>query len=163
MVSETDFEQFKSALGNSYARRQLGFDQNQAEANWILADEVVARIYYDRWVAHQSDEPPPARQLPAPALRGAPAAAPSRQDVPGRVSGFVLSIISVTFMTAPIFCLPLSVTGLVLSTKAMRAIPVGAAGRGLAVAGLTIGIATTSITTLLMLLAIPGAIQHNFG
>ena len=90
-------------------------------------------------------------------------APPTREAVPGRISGFVLGLVSVFFVTAPILCLPLSITGWVLSQKALARIPTGAQGRGLALAGLILSISTTAITVLLMLLAIPGAIQHNFG
>lgn len=84
-------------------------------------------------------------------------------DVPGRVPGFVLGLVSVFFISVPVLCLPLSITGWVFAQKALRSLPAGTPGRGLALAGLILAIAATSITVLFMLLAIPGAIIHNFG
>lgn len=84
-------------------------------------------------------------------------------NVPGRVPGFVLGLLAAFFVAAPFLCLPLGIVGWVQSSKAMRRMPVGTPGRGLAVAGLVLSIGAVSVTTLLMLLAIPGAWQHNFG
>jgi uncharacterized membrane protein YidH (DUF202 family) len=77
--------------------------------------------------------------------------------------GFVLGVLSIFFVTIPFLCLPLGIVGWVQSSKAVRRIPVGSAGRGLAVAGLVLSIIGVSLTTLFMLLAIPGAWQRNFG
>lgn len=77
--------------------------------------------------------------------------------------GFVLSIIGAVFVTVPLFCLPLSITGIVFSKKRLNQLGNQTSGRGLAKAGLIIGSIATGLTTLLMLLAIPGAYQHNFG
>lgn len=83
--------------------------------------------------------------------------------VSSRVPGFVLGLIAVLFIGLPIVCLPLGIVGWVQSAKALKAIPVGQMGRGLAMAGLILSIVAVSLTTLIMLLAIPGAYQHNFG
>jgi hypothetical protein len=84
---------------------------------------------------------------------------PSGSSTPG----FVLSIIGAVFVSAPIVCLPLSITGLVLSKKRLNFLNNKGPGTGLAKAGFIIGICAASLTTLFMLLAIPGAWQHNFG
>ncbi len=88
---------------------------------------------------------------------------PAIPTTPGRIPGFVLGLISVFFIATPILCLPLSITGWVFAQKALGRIAIGAPGRGLALAGLILAIGATAITVFLMLLAIPGAIQHNFG
>lgn len=90
-----------------------------------------------------SDQPIP----PAPS----PSSAQSVQSVPGRVSGFVLGIISVLFMTTPILTIPLSIIGWVLSAKALRRLPAGRTGRGLAMAGLILSISALVITSLIFL------------
>lgn len=83
--------------------------------------------------------------------------------VPGRVLGFVLGLAAALFVAIPLLCLPLGIVGWVKSLKALRALPQGASGRGLAIAGLILAVAAVCLTTLFMILAIPGAFQHNFG
>lgn len=78
-------------------------------------------------------------------------------------AGFVLSIIGAVFVSVPLICLPLSITGLVLSKKRLNQLGSQTSGRGLAQAGLIIGSIAAGLTTLFMLLAIPGAYEHNFG
>lgn len=78
-------------------------------------------------------------------------------------TGFVLSLIGAIFVAVPLICLPLSITGLVISQKRLKQLGSQNYGRGLAQAGLVIGWIAAGLTTLFMLLAIPGAYQHNFG
>lgn len=79
------------------------------------------------------------------------------------VTGFVLSLVGAVFVSAPIICLPLAITGLVLSKKRLNQLGSQRSGQGLAKAGLIIGSIAAGLTTLFMLLAIPGAVEHNFG
>lgn len=92
-------------------------------------------------------------------------AAPSKTAavVPGRVPGFVLALIGAFLVAVPLLCLPLAITGWVLSQRALKWLPVGTAGRGLAVAGLVLGITATAMTFVFILLSIPGAYRANFG
>lgn len=87
----------------------------------------------------------------------------SASDAGSSTTGFVLSLIGAIFITVPLICLPLSITGLVLSKKRLNQLGAQTSGRGLAQAGLVIGSIAAGLTTLLMLLAIPGAYEHNFG
>lgn len=93
----------------------------------------------------------------------APVTVVQQASVPGRVPGFVLGLIAILFTTLPIVCLPLGIIGWVQSAKALKRLPSMTHGRGLAVAGLVLSIVAVSSTTLIMLLAIPGAWVHNFG
>lgn len=83
--------------------------------------------------------------------------------VPGRVSGFVCSLVAILFTTVPIVAAPLSILGIVQSSRALRGQPPAHRWRGLPVAGLITGIVALSITVVLMIMAIPGAAQANFG
>lgn len=95
----------------------------------------------------------------------APTVQPSLQQspVPGRVSGFICGLLGLIFVAMPIIAVPLGVVGWVLSAKAWKRIPLGAPGAGLAIAGVVLSVCAISLASLLMLLAIPGAIMRNFG
>ena len=82
--------------------------------------------------------------------------------VPGRMPGFVCGLIGFIFVAIPIVAIPLGIVGWVESTKALRLSRDATRGRGLAVAGLVLSIASVAISALFVLLAIPGAIQANF-
>lgn len=84
-------------------------------------------------------------------------------DVPGRTSGFVCGLIAAIFVAMPIVALPVGIPGWVLSAKAMKRLPEGSRGRGLAIAGLVLSICAVCLTSLFMLMAIPGALARNFG
>jgi hypothetical protein len=88
---------------------------------------------------------------------------PKLDDQPSGTPGFVLSLLGLIFVAGPIICLPLSITGLVLSRRAKDSLFEGQPGFKLANAGFVIGIVAICITSLFMLLAIPGAWQRNFG
>lgn len=84
-------------------------------------------------------------------------------DQPSATPGFVLSLLGLIFIAVPLICLPLSITGIVMSRRAKGSLFEGQEGFKLANAGFVIGIVAVCITSLFMLLAIPGAWQHNFG
>ena len=75
-------------------------------------------------------------------------------NVPGRTSGFVCGLIALMFISVPIVALPVGIPGWVMSRKAMRSIPEGTSGRGLAVAGLVLSILAVCGTAFLMLIAV---------
>lgn len=58
-MAGTSFEQFKRSLGNPVARKAIGFDLSDVEAQRILSDEGLSRAYYDNWLRHQPSIPPP--------------------------------------------------------------------------------------------------------
>lgn len=154
--------QFRTMILNPAARQNAGVLLTDQEATWAAADPARLADAYLAWLAA------PAATTVSPAL--APERTASQNEsfgdftaTPGRVSGFVLGIVALFFVTVPFLCLPPSITGIVLSTRAFRRIPPGGRGRTLAGWGVGLTIAATAITTLLMLLAIPGAIQRNFG
>ncbi|WP_243064767.1 DUF2510 domain-containing protein [Humibacter sp. RRB41] len=80
---------------------------------------------------------------------------------PGSVGGFVCSLIGVLFVALPIVCIPLTIVGIVLSSRRLRHVPFGT-GRGITLWGLWLGIVGLAITVVIMVAAIPGAIQANF-
>ncbi len=82
---------------------------------------------------------------------------------PSATPGFVLSLAGLCIVSVPILCLSLSITGVVMSRRARNSRFEGQHGYKLAIAGVVIGVIAISITSLFMLLAIPGAWQHNFG
>lgn len=86
-----------------------------------------------------------------------------QRPVPGRESGFVLGLLAALITPIPFICIPLAVVGWILSAKALRLMPAGVPGRGLALAGLILSIVAISLTVVFMLLAVPGAWQNNFG
>ncbi|TFB75450.1 hypothetical protein E3O06_06420 [Cryobacterium glaciale] len=51
-MSDTTFDQFRNAMGNRVARRNLGFTISNVEAQAIIRDEPLVREYFARW---QSD------------------------------------------------------------------------------------------------------------
>jgi len=77
--------------------------------------------------------------------------------------GFVLSLVGLLFVSVPLFSLTLSIIGIVMSRRVKSSLVEGQQGFKLANAGFVIGIVAVCITSLFMLLAIPGAWQHNFG
>ncbi|WP_130176573.1 hypothetical protein [Cryobacterium sp. SO1] len=164
------YEQFKASFGSTTSREALGYAMNQAEANWFLASETNLHAYYVKWLTDpkpaKPTEPRPSPRTSSPAAPHATWASPVSQrdfsSTPGRLGGFVLTILSIFFVTVPLICLPLSITGLAQSVRARNRIPLGAPGRGLTIAGVTIGIVAISLTSLLMLAAIPGALLNNF-
>lgn len=83
-------------------------------------------------------------------------------SIPGRIPGFVLGLIAALSTPIPLVCLPLGIVGWVQSAKALKVMPSGQQGRGLALAGFILSIAAVSLTTLFMLLAIPVAVERNF-
>jgi hypothetical protein len=82
---------------------------------------------------------------------------------PSATPGFVLSLVGLLFVSVPLFCLTLSIIGIVMSRRVKNSLVEGQQGFKLANAGFVIGIVAVCITSLFMLLAIPGAWQHNFG
>ncbi len=54
----TSFEQFTAALRNEYARRAIGIDISNSEAERVVADSVLARAYYDNWLRVGSEVAP---------------------------------------------------------------------------------------------------------
>ncbi|ANP73019.1 DUF4190 domain-containing protein [Cryobacterium arcticum] len=166
---EMTFEQFKVSFGSTSSREALGYAMNQAEANWFLASEANLHAYYVKWLSEPrpatAREPRPSPRAGSPYTPQSTWALPAPQldfsRTPGRVGGFILTILGIFFVTVPLICLPLSITGLVQSVRARNRIPPGAPGRGLTIAGVTIGIVAISLTSLLMLAAISGALLNN--
>jgi len=78
--------------------------------------------------------------------------------IPGRTSGFILSILTALCVTIPLLCIPLGILSTVLSLRAVRQLPKGASGRGLVIAALVIAITAVAIT---VMLAISAAIRLN--
>ncbi len=93
----------------------------------------------------------------------APVAVAVPKPVPGRVPGFVCGLIAILFTTLPIVSIPLGIVGWVQSAKALKLLPTGTAGRGLSVAGMVLSIIALAITALIILVALPGIINANFG
>lgn len=61
----TSFEQFKRSLGNPVARRAIGLDLSDVEAQRVLSDGGLSRAYYDNWLRHQPTTPPPTSATPS--------------------------------------------------------------------------------------------------
>jgi hypothetical protein len=58
MAGGASLEQFRDALLNAVARRNLGFEtMTDAEAAWITADSTLLKAYYDRWRTHGAPRP----------------------------------------------------------------------------------------------------------
>lgn len=167
--SGTTLAQFRNALENDYARSILGVELTAADAEFVASDPQLSEAFYRRWLATQATQFKRAPTAPA-VQSAAPLAsqpyiartAPERVNT-GREAGFTCSLIASLFIPLPIVCLPLGIIGWVKSSGALRRIPVGTPGRGLANAGLVLGIVATTLTSLLMVAAIPGALLHNFG
>lgn len=60
----TSFEQFKRSLGNPVARKAIGLDLSDVEAQRVLSDGGLSRAYYDDWLRHQPTTPPPTSATP---------------------------------------------------------------------------------------------------
>jgi len=179
-------EQFRAVLRNLEARKRANINLTDEQAALVLEDDEVLTVYFDRWQRDGRLSGTPGRSESATPVQMAPAGwyvveGGTRRwwtgttwgsyenvnaalvDPPGRVAGFVLGLLAMFFVAMPILALPLGIVGWVQSIKALRLLPVGTRGRGLAIAGLTISITATSLTSLFMLLAIPGAWVANFG
>lgn len=180
-------EQFRESLKNREARRRIRVHLSDEQVALVLSDVDLFRVTFAKWQMFGLIEGTGAAQLPPPV-----AASPTRvsreesdalwnrqsenseqklrlsnarveADPPGRVPGFVLGLLAMVFVAIPILALPLGISGWVNSNKALRALPFPASGRGLAIAGLTLSIVAVSLTSLFMVLAIPGAWVRNFG
>jgi hypothetical protein len=82
--------------------------------------------------------------------------------IPGRTVSFILSIFALCTFAFPILSLPCSITGLFQSISAKKFISQNELSKdGLVTAAFWMNISAISITALIMLLAIPGAIQNN--
>lgn len=145
-------------------RSTMSSDAPLPPAGWYPS-EAGGQRWWDgaQWSDRYSAAPAPA---PAPsAAAHAPVVNPyeTKATVPGRTAGFVLGLIALLLVAIPIVCIPLGVVGWIQSAKALRLLPAETPGRGLAIAGLVLSIAAVGITSLFMLLAIPGAFERNFG
>jgi len=186
-------EQFRACMGNATARRTVNIDLSDDQAALVFADQELLELYYRRWVKDRAISgassiavaPPPAPPAPLSAQAARAGWYPVKDgrrrwwtgaswgafesvsvdafDVPGRMSGFVLGLIAIFFVSLPIVALPLGIIGIVKSRKALRLLPTPTRGRGLAVAGIALSIVAVSLTSVFMLLAIPGALVRNFG
>lgn len=69
----TTYEQFRASLGNSLARRALGVEISDHEANRVLSDENLCRAYYSSWssIPHPQLGHTPHVIPPAPAILAA--------------------------------------------------------------------------------------------
>lgn len=186
MRSDTTPEQFRESLRNKEARRRIRVHLSDEQVALVLSDPDLFTVTFSRWqmyglIAGTGADP----FGPGPAALGAwervdsglllpeepdnsdhhsrEATGSEGVDPPGRVSGFVLGLLAVLFVAIPILALPLGISGWVNSNKALKALAFPARGRGLAIAGLTLSIVAVSLTSLFMLLAIPGAWVRNFG
>lgn len=182
-MTNTTIEQFKMSLLNPVARQSLGLHFDEEEAAWIALDDERLAGAYAAWrggilsaslprggdgtasgaTGVLTDGAAPRGPAQRPVQMSASHDQVDYRNTPGRISGFTFSLISALFATFPIGCLPLAITGIVLSARALRRIPAGGRGRPLAQWGLGLGIAALSITALLVFLAVPGAIERNFG
>ena len=69
-MAHTSFQQFLNVLRNDAARRRVGLNITDAEAEQIAGDPNLARAYYDWWVnAPRPDSSVPAGWYPAPHAR----------------------------------------------------------------------------------------------
>lgn len=66
--------------------------------------------------------------------------------IEGRVSGFVCGLIGAVLCSIFFVAIPLGIVGILNSRKALDAIPIGAPGRGLPVAGLTLSVVAIVLT-----------------
>lgn len=186
MDDHMTLEQFQATLRNKEARRRANVLLTDDQVALVLADPEMLEMYFVRWQRDRTLAGTSAVAAPPVPVQTAPAGwydvegglrrwwtgsewgsyyseAQALADPPGRTVGFVLGILAMVFVAAPFLALPLGIVGWVQSRKALRLLPVPTRGRGLAVAGLTLSIIAVSLTSLFMLLAIPGAWVRNFG
>lgn len=179
-------DQFQATLRNKEARRRANVLLTDDQVALVLADSDMLQMYFERWKRDGSLAGTSAAVAPPVPVQTAPAGwypvegglsrwwtgsewgsykseSQAVTDPPGRVAGFVLGILAMFFVSVPFLALPLGIVGWVQSRKALKWLPVPTRGRGLAIAGLTLSIVAVSLTSLFMLLAIPGALVRNFG
>lgn len=177
----TSISQFKNILENDVARALVGVNLSRSDALWIAGDNDRLTAYFNKWNLDQRDNGNVLVQTPAitPEIKPpTPSVAPSLpyatplplplpQPQPaatgGGAGGFVMSLVALVFVALPLLSLPLGILGLIFSRRFQKRALIGARGRRLATAGVILGISAISLTTLIMLLAIPGALVHNFG
>ncbi len=176
----TSFEQFKAVLRNDFARRAVGLDISNSEAERIATDPVLARAYYDNWLRLRSKAvpnlpmpdrsdvhaTPPGRSAsfpdaytpiqpsggPAEAAPTSSASAMVRYKLGSSITGLVLSVVGY-FLTGTWLSV-LGLVGLGLSIYAIVAARKAKPGPGRK-AGLTLGIIGTVAggTTLILFVA----------
>jgi len=150
----TSFEQFNAVLRNDVARRTVGLDISNSEAERIAGDPVLARAYYDNWrrskagvVPTQRVTPPvhpepysPPTAAPNAALGSRITSDPAPHTIGASVTGMVLAILGY-FLTDTWFSL-LGLVGLGISIYAIVAARAAKPRPGWK-AGLTMGIIGT--------------------
>lgn len=183
---EKNADNLKKLLADRATREDAGFAMSDEQALLVVSDSELLQVYLERWRSRTSDlleasqglnitaspklAPPGYYQTQAGerwwdgekwgALKqGLSAPETGANGVPG----FVLGLLALFFVAVPIFALPLGIPGWVVSRKAQKRIPFGGRGRWAATTGLTLSIIAVSLTSLFMLLAIPGAWVANFG
>ncbi|MGA1838856.1 hypothetical protein VD659_18205 [Herbiconiux sp. 11R-BC] len=131
-MTET-IDQFREALEDAAARRELGISMTDQEARDILVDDAAVSDYYAIWAQDRGRR-----------------AGNAGHWQPTAVAGFVLAVVSIVgggFCFAPIAWegLPLwvvvgTVVGIVLSANGLSACAAnGTRGRGLAIWGIVLG------------------------
>lgn len=148
---------FKASLATAAGRLNIGMTISEAQAALILSDESVSRAFFDGWVAN-----PLGPIAPSSSLRSIETPQSVPVTVPGRVSGFVLGIIGIVFVSIPVVCLPVAITGFVKSRKARRLLPVGSRGRGLATAGWILCIVAVPLDLMLVAVGVLRAITAAY-
>ncbi|MGO2746200.1 hypothetical protein [Microbacterium sp.] len=151
----TSFEQFNAVLRNDVARRAVGLDISNSEAERIAGDPVLARAYYDNWRSRSNAgvmpiplAAPPAHPEPfspptvarSAALDSRITSDPSPHTIRVSVTGMVLAILGY-FLTSTWFSL-LGLVGLGISIYAIVAARAAKPRSGWK-AGLTMGIIGT--------------------
>jgi hypothetical protein len=109
-------------------------------AGWFRDDNGIRRWWDgERW--NDAAAPPKVERVP---------------DIPGRLSGFFCGVAgAASVLWAPtIVSVPLGVIGLVQSARALRRVPSGVPGHGLAMAGLVCSIVATSVGALFFTLSV---------
>ena len=129
---------------------------------WIIDnadDDFDFHSFVDDWEGRQREQPAvaPPQEQPLHASVGHNAA-------PGKVTAIVLASLGVLTFAVPLLCLPTSITAAVMATRGIRW---ERKNEFLSSTTLQIvrvaAIVAASTTTLLMVLAIPGAYDANFG
>lgn len=151
----TSFEQFKAVLRNDVARRAVGLDISNFEAERIADDPVLARAYYDNWRSRSKAGVMPIRHVPPPAhsepyspptadrsaaLGSGITSDPAPHTIGASVTGMVLAILGY-FLTGTWFSI-LGLVGLGISIYAIVAARAAKPRSGWR-AGLTMGIIGT--------------------
>lgn len=84
--------------------------------------------------------------------------------VPGKTTSLVLGALALFFVAFPIVCVPSAISGLIATRSARRFIRVNGMKSDNAVQiGQILNLSALTLTLIIMVFAIPGAIERNFG